>query len=200
VVWKKENYTYYLIQNILNLNKQGKFYIKTNKGGLTMRKVLILTLALVLVFGMSAVTMAQVNGNINQDGYSNNADFKQRNWNGGYTFGDVDQLGDNNFTRVRQTSYSGWLNGYAQDKVEGIVWQDGHRNDARISQKTYGSVYGKISQVGNDNFAKIRQRSVMDNVSGTITQSGNGNTATLDQSNALCGIPEPECPSCPVFK
>lgn len=160
-----------------------------------MRKVLILTLALVLVFGMSAITMAQVSGNINQNGYSNNTDFKQRNWGGGSTTGDVDQLGNNNYTLVRQHSYSRWKF-YSNTKVRAKVWQDGHRNTAKMSQITYGSVYGKITQVGNNNFAKIKQRSIMDDVSGTITQTGNGNTATLDQSNAPCGIPEPKCSPC----
>lgn len=158
-----------------------------------MRKVLILTLALVLVFGMSAITMAQVNGNINQEGHFNNTDFRQRNWGGGSTTGDVDQLGNDNYTKVRQSSYSWWGN-YTNKTVRAKVLQNGHRNDARISQITYGSVYGRISQVGNDNFAKIKQRSKMDDVSGTITQTGNGNTATLDQSNAPCGIPDPKCP------
>ncbi|MEC9489926.1 MAG: hypothetical protein UMU04_03180 [Halanaerobiales bacterium] len=159
-----------------------------------MRKLFILTLAVVLVFGLSAVGMAQVTGNINQDGYYNNADFKQRNWSGGYTFGVVDQIGDNNYTRVRQTSYS-----YFQDYVKATIWQDGYRNEARINQKTYGSVDGFISQVGNDNYAKIKQSSFLADVTGTITQTGNGNTATLDQSNALCGIPEPDCDGCPLY-
>ena len=82
-----------------------------------------------------------------------------------------------------------------------MVYQEGASNTAALVQKTTGSVYGRISQVGHNNYGKIKQRSDWGNVSGTITQTGNGNTATLDQSNkAYCeDIFPPDCNCSVVF-
>lgn len=147
-----------------------------------MRKLFILTLAVVLVFGMSAVGMAQDNdADVDQVGTSNIATIEQdsenkSDYDEGNHFARIYQNGNNNVAGQKALGANSILN----------INQEGSSNEAYQTQTLPGvgsGSEGDIDQVGSNNLAV--QSFGQQGQFARIYQEGNNNTAVQNMDDGV---------------
>lgn len=134
-----------------------------------------LALGISLAFA-GASAMADT-GIVHQSGYDNDATITQAYNAGAGAYSIINQNGDSNTAKTRQTD--NW-------NANSYITQNGYDNLANVRQYDTAFAESRIYQAGDSNTAQVHQFSSEDGLYSSVSQNGYDNLAQVSQTNAGC--------------